>query len=138
LVSVTPATDAENAGFVRRAYEAWDTLGLREIEPLLAKNVELQDAPELPDSGTWRGRPAVVARLEEVRDAIGGGSVTIEEVRANGAEVLVQMDWELHPEAGGTSVGTVYHVVRVSGREIDRLRVFIDESQAHAAAGLVS
>ena len=51
---------------VRSVYERWNADGVDTIGRWLADLVELQDAPELPDSGAWRGRERVLARLHEV------------------------------------------------------------------------
>jgi hypothetical protein len=59
----------------------------------------------MPDAATWRGRDAVLGRLEEVAAAVGGGSVEFDSLRAIGDEVLVAMRWKLEDESGDAALG---------------------------------
>ena len=124
-----------NVALVRRIYEAWNSEGLDALVPWLSETVELQDAPEMPDAVSVHGRDAVLARLREVAEAMGGGSVELHELSAFGDEVLVPMVWRAGDQAGSAEFGDVFHVVRVSGEQIVSLRVFVDEDAARAAAG---
>ncbi len=74
----------ESVGLVRQIYEIWNEQGPAAIRPMLSADVELHDAPEIPDAQEWRGRDAVIARLEAVTAAIGGGSVRFEGLLAPG------------------------------------------------------
>ena len=122
-------------GLVRSVYESWNSEGLDSIASRLADAVELQDAPELPDASTWKGRPVVLARLREVAEAVGGGWVDLQSVRSVGDEVVVSMLWQEAPAEGSPAFGEVFHVVRVAGGEIECMRVFLTEAAALAAAG---
>jgi ketosteroid isomerase-like protein len=115
---------------VHRAYESWNSDGLAALEPWLADRVELSDAPELPDSGTFQGRDAVLARLEEVAATMGGGWADLRDFRAFEDEVLVSMVWQADDTASGAAFGEVFHVVRVAGGQITRVRVFLEERAA--------
>jgi ketosteroid isomerase-like protein len=119
---------------VRRFYDAWNQHGPEVLTGFASPDVELEDAPELPDSGRWRGRDAVQRRLEEVASAVGGGWVEVREVRDFGGTVLVQMEWRLDDRSRGAHVGDVCHVVGVVGGEIVSIRVFLSESDAIEAA----
>jgi ketosteroid isomerase-like protein len=120
----------DNVGFVRRAYETWNLDGPAAIESLLTTDVELHDAPELPDAEVWRGREAVVARLEAVAASVGSGSGEIQSVRNADEDVLVTMLWQLEGETGDVDLGQVYHLVQVTDGRISRIRVFLTESEA--------
>jgi hypothetical protein len=80
----------ESVGLVRQIYEAWNEQGPAAIRPMMAADVELHDAPEILDAQEWRGRDAVVARLEAVTAAIGGGSMRFEGFSRQGDAVLVK------------------------------------------------
>ena len=123
----------ESVGLVRHAYETWNQQGPAAIGEMLADDIELHDAPELPDAGVWRGRGAVVARLGAVAEAVGGGTVDFEGVRQCGAGVLVAMHWQLERESGEVDLGQVFHVVTVEHGAITRIRVFLTESEALSA-----
>ena len=121
----------------RRAYEAWNTNGPGALMPFVTDDVELEDAPELPDAQTWRGRDAVLKRLEEVADAVGGHSGDLESFDVRGDVVLVTMTWRRDTDPQGeASLGPVYHVVRVESGKIARITVFLDEAAARRAAGV--
>ena len=127
---------AENSvELVRRAYETWNEEGLEAFAPFTAEALELVDAPQLPDAGIWRGRAAVIARLAEVAATVGGSWVDIREVRPAGDEVIVSMMWREDDSPDSGELGDVFHVVRVAGDRIDRVRVFVDAGSALAAAG---
>jgi ketosteroid isomerase-like protein len=125
----------ENVELVRGVYESWNSDGLNALEPWLADGVELRDPPEMPDSAGWRGREAVVGRLEEVATTMGGGHVDFQGFRARGDAVLVSMVWQIDDTAGGAAFGEVFHLVRVADGKITSLRVFLDESAALDALG---
>ncbi len=119
---------------VRAAYEAWNEDGLGALAPSLAEACELHDAPEMPDASVWRGREAALARLDEVAEAVGGGSVEFECIRALDDDVFVAMRWNVPREGGATTLGTVVHLVAVRDGAITKIRVFLDERQATEAA----
>jgi ketosteroid isomerase-like protein len=121
---------------VRRAYEAWNADGPVALMPFVTDDVELHDAPELPDASNWAGREAVLGRLVDVAAAVGGRSGELERFDARGDQVLVAMTWRREGDAAGdTSLGRVFHVVRVEGEKIARITVFLDEEAARRAAG---
>jgi ketosteroid isomerase-like protein len=119
---------------VRRAYELWNERGPGAIGPLMTDDVELHDAPQLPDAQVWQGRGAVLGRLESVAAAVGGGTVEFEGFRDAGAETVVGMCWRLGSERGEAQLGRVFHVVRVTDGLISRIRVFLTEAEARDAA----
>ena len=47
-----------------------------------------------------------------------------------GDEVLVVMDWQIDPSDESGTLGVVYHLVRLRGDKIDRMRVFLTEEDA--------
>lgn len=121
---------ADRAALVRRAYEEWNAGGVPAFFAWMAEAIELRDPPQLPDAGDWRGRAEVTRRLDEVATAVGGSSVELRDVRVLGNEVLVVMDWQRQGTGGSASLGAVYHLVRLTGDRIDRVRVFLTEEDA--------
>jgi hypothetical protein len=118
---------------VRAAYEAWNAGGPSTLVQWSSEALELHDAPELPDAQTWRGRDTVLGRLEDVAATTGGRWADIDDVRAIGDEVLVTLTWRMD-ESSSAALADVYHVVRVDGGAMTRIRVFLDEAQAIRAA----
>jgi ketosteroid isomerase-like protein len=123
----------DNLELVRHAYEVWNRDGPAAIEALLAPDVELHDAPQVPDADVWRGRAAAIARLRSVADAVGGGYVEFEDFVPRGDSVLVKMRWELGGEREPAELGEVFHLVEVAGGQIARIRVFLTEREARDA-----
>jgi len=123
----------DTVGVVRRAYEAWNEHGPEAIASMLSEDVELHDAPQLPDAEVWRGRGPVVERLRAVADSVGGGFVEFEGFSLQGNSVLVTMLWEVGTEARHAELGKVFHLAEVKDGKISRLRVFLTESEARSA-----
>jgi ketosteroid isomerase-like protein len=123
-----------NVALVRRIYEAWNSGGLDALAPWLAAAVELGDAPQMPDAETVVGRDAAIARLREVNEAMGGGTVDLRELTAVGEAVLVSMLWKAGDQPGSAEFGEVFHVVRLTGEQIASMHVFVDEEAARAEA----
>jgi hypothetical protein len=119
---------------VEKAYRAWNADGPRAFVEFATDDVEVHDAPELPDAQVWTGRDAVVGRLEEVVATTGGTWADIDDVRAVGDEVLVSLTWRME-RGGSATLAAVYHLVGVEGDRIARVRVFLEEAAALQAGG---
>jgi ketosteroid isomerase-like protein len=129
-----PAPARTRIRLIEEAYAVWNANGPRAFVEFTTEDVALHDAPELPDAQEWIGRQAIVARLEDVVAAVGGRWADIEAIRPVGDEVLVSLTWRLDRESP-TALASVYHLVRVEGDRIARVRVFLDEDAALRAAG---
>ncbi len=123
----------EVVALVRRIYETWNTDGVRAIEPFLAENVDVFDAPEMPDARAWHGRAAALGRLEEVSSAVGGGWADLREFTGFGDRVLVDMVWQEGEQQGSPAFAEIFHVVEVRGNQIASMLVFLDRAAAEAA-----
>jgi hypothetical protein len=118
---------------VEEAYRTWNALGPRAFVGFTTDRVELHDAPEVPDAQVWVGRDAFVARIEEVVASTGGSWADIEAVHPVADEVLVSLTLRLDRDSPA-ALACVYHVVRMEGARIARVRVFLDEQAAMRAA----
>ena len=123
---------SDDIALIRQAYETWNREGPAAIASMLAADVEVHDAPELPDAQVWKGRDAAIGRLQAVADAVGGGFVEFEGFEPRGDAVLVTMRWELGSEARPAELGTVFHLVDAAGGEITRIRVFLTKADVPA------
>lgn len=119
---------------VARAYDEWNWYGTDALARFLGDSVQLEDAPELPDAGTWQGRDAVIARLDAVAATVGGGWVEMKAVEPLEDQVLVHMEWRLDDAREGVSVGDVFHLVAVEGGKLASIRVFQAREEAERAA----
>jgi SnoaL-like domain len=123
---------SDSVPLVRQAYETWNREGPAAIASMLAADVEVHDAPELPDAQVWKGREAAIGRLQAVADAVGGGYVEFEGFELRGDAVLVTMLWELGTDARPAELGRVFHLVDAGGGEITRIRVFLTAADVPA------
>jgi ketosteroid isomerase-like protein len=130
---MTGESSTSSVPLVERAYAAWNAGGPRAFAGFVSDGIEIHDAPELPDAQAWRGRDAVVARLEEVAAATGGRWADIEDIRSIGDEVIVSLAWRFE-RGSSPRLASVHHVVRVESDRIVRVRVFLDAAQATRAA----
>ena len=129
------ATSDPDASFVRRAYEAWNTGGPTSAAAWASSRVELEDPPGWPGAAVWRGRDAVLDRLEAVTTSLGGRWAEIEDARTIGDEVVVSMALRSSGADNAIPVGRFHQLVVIEAGEITRIRVFLDEQSAMAAHG---
>lgn len=131
------ATGDQDVWFVRKAYDAWNTGGPRSAAAWASSRVELEDPPGWPDAAVWRGRDAVLDRLEEVTRSLGGRWAEIDDARAVGDEVLVSMALRSSRASDAAPVGHFHHLVLIEADQITRIRVFVDEESAMAALNVL-
>lgn len=134
LSGIIEAVSDANVALVRSIYEVWNSGGLDALAPRLTETVELQDAPQMPDAETVIGRDPAIARLREIDEAMGGGTVDLRELTPFGETVLVSMLWRAGDQPGSAEFGEVFHVVRLAGEQIASMRVFVDEEAAREEA----
>src|SRR5215208_7016444 len=71
----------EDAARVRRAYEVWNESGpAAVIERFWAEDAVYREGPGWPDAGVYRGRAAVLARMQSLVDLVGPIAVGIDEL----------------------------------------------------------
>jgi len=124
----------DDEALVRRVYDQWNSEGPRVLESFGADSIELVDPPQMPDSRAHRGHAEVLARLEEVTEAVGGRYAHIDGLSPVGDEVLVALTWRVDASPESAILGEVFHLVRVDGGKIARIRVFLSRDEALAAA----
>jgi ketosteroid isomerase-like protein len=129
-----PVVSRDDEALVRRAYEQWNVEGPGVLRSYGSESIEVQDPPEMPDARTYRGQAEVLARLEEVAEAVGGRYAHIDDVSGVGDEVLVALTWRVADSPGSAILGEVFHLVRVENGKIVRMRVFLSRDEALAAA----
>jgi ketosteroid isomerase-like protein len=128
---------AETIAFIRRGYELWnddDVDGL--ARQILSEDVSFHNPPDWPGQSTYRGRDEVARFLrEEVAAVIELGEIEIEGIEVFGDEYLIHMLARTRGQDSRVDIGKVpvFHVARVRGGRVDRIRSFLDERQAAAA-----
>ena len=127
----------ENVELARRAAEAWNEDGPDSLKRFWAEGGEWHDPPNLPDSRVVRGRDAVAAYLTDQAGVVGQLKLTIVEVRARGAAVVLRTELTLHgPESGIDFPGEMAQVIEVADGRIQRVSNFFTWAEALEAAGL--
>ena len=98
---------------------------------------EWQDAPEMPDGGTYRGPEDVAAHFRDLNEVLGTMKVQVDRLLPAGDEVFVLLRVHLDAPRGGLPMdGPIFEAVRIEGGKIARIRLFLDENEALEAAGL--
>jgi ketosteroid isomerase-like protein len=57
----------KNVEIVRRYYSAWNEGGIDAARAFWSEEIEWHDAPDMPDSGIYRGAESVAAHFREPR-----------------------------------------------------------------------
>jgi ketosteroid isomerase-like protein len=127
----------DNVEIVRRYYLAWNAGGIDAARAFWSDEIEWHDAPEMPDSGVYRGAESVVAHFRDLSGVLGEMEVDVDRLSPSGEEVLVLLHVHLDTQRGGLLLdGPIYETVRIEEGKISRIRLFLDEREALAAAGL--
>lgn len=123
---------------VRRGYELWNDGDIGGLgDTCFTQDVEWHAAPEWPGQRLFRGREAVERFLrEEVAELIALGDIRIEGIEQVGSELVITLHARTHGLASGIDVasGEIFHVARLRDGRVDRVRTFLNEEDALAAA----
>jgi ketosteroid isomerase-like protein len=134
---VTEAREDEVLAFVRRGYELWNQGDLSAVSRMWSDDFEWHNDPAWPGQQIYYGRDTVVRFLEEeVADVIDLGDIEVERIEPVGDELVICMLARTHGHDSDLDIGKVpvFHVATVRDGQVARVRAFLDESQAMAAA----
>jgi 1-acyl-sn-glycerol-3-phosphate acyltransferase len=123
-----PVADPD-AHFVARAFDAMNEAGAETAAAWMSRSVQLEDPPGWTGGGVWRGRSAVIARLDQVIAELGAVHVDVEDARSVGEGVLAR----LALMARDREPRQFYAAIEIDGGQIIRIRVFLDEQAARVA-----
>ena len=124
---------------ILQGYELWnegDPEGLAAL--CFTEDIEWQNAPEWPGQRSYRGSDDVVRFLrEEVVGVIELNEIEIEQLDVHGDEVVISMLARTRGQESNLDIGKipVFHVARLRGGRVCRIRAFLDRDEALAAAG---
>src|SRR5215217_9632001 len=82
------AMSQENVDIVRRYYSAWNAGGIDAARAFWSDEIEWHDAPDLPDSGVYRGAESVAAHFRDLSGVLGEMEVHVDRLAPAGDEVL--------------------------------------------------
>ena len=118
-------------GFVREGYLLWNRGDLDGLSRMFSDDIQW------PGQRVYRGREQVKRFLrEEVIDVIELGEVDIEDIEVFGDELLLRLWARTRGQGSRLDIGKVpvFHVARVEGGSVTRVRAVLDEATAVEAA----
>jgi uncharacterized protein len=127
----------ELLAFVRQGYELWNAGDIRSVSRMWSDDFEWHNDPSWPGQTVYYGRDNVVRFLEEeVVDTIELGDIEVERIEVVGDELVICMLARTRGSGSELDIGKVpiFHVARVRDGKVVRVRAFLDEAQAFAAA----
>jgi ketosteroid isomerase-like protein len=134
---VAQTREDELLAFVRRGYELWNQGDVSAVSRMWSDDFEWHNDPAWPGQTIYFGRENVVRFLEEeVADIIHLGEIEVERIERVGDELVICMLAHTRGFESAVDIGKVpvFHVARVENGRVVRVRAFLDERQAFAAA----
>ena len=131
------ARDDELLALIRRGYELWNQGDVNAVSRMWSDDFEWHNDPAWPGQTIYYGRENVVRFLEEeVADIIHLGEIDVERIETVGDELVICMWAHTRGHDSNVDIGKVpiFHVARVRDGKVVRVRAFLDEDQAMAAA----
>jgi ketosteroid isomerase-like protein len=134
---VAEPREDELLALIRRGYELWNQGDVNAVSRMWSDDFEWHNDPSWPGQRVYYGRDAVVRFLEEeVADIIHLGEIDVERIETVGDELVICMWAHTRGHDSNVDIGKVpiFHVARVRDGQVVRVRAFLDEAQAMAAA----
>ena len=127
----------ENVEIVRRAFEAYSSDGPEALADYWDPGIEVGVPPGLPESGSYRGRGAVLAWMSEWSEAWERIEYTPEEVVGNGDTVVVTVLYQGIGKGSGLKIeDRFWYLLRLRDAKIVYIYLYGDRTEALEAAGL--
>jgi ketosteroid isomerase-like protein len=124
---------------IRALYERFTRGDMEDAVDLFDPDIVVVDAPELPDSQTYRGRAAVAGALRELHEMFDGPTVDLQDLRIGPERAVALLRVHGRGKGGGVPIDTdIAHVFLVHDDSIVEMRVFLDHAAALAEAGFQS
>ena len=123
--------------YIKRGYELWNEGDLSTVAQMWSDDFELHTAPEWPGQRVLHGREAAVRFLtEEIAEVISFDRVDVERIEWVGSELVICM--RAHTKGAGSDLDIgyvpIFHVASMRDGKVFRVRAFLSEEQAMAAA----
>jgi ketosteroid isomerase-like protein len=134
---VAQARDDELLALIRGGYDLWNQGDVNAVSRMWSDDFEWHNDPSWPGQRVYYGRDAVVRFLEEeVADIIHLGEIDVERIETVGDELVICMWAHTRGHDSNVDIGKVpiFHVARGRDGQVVRVRAFLDEGQAMAAA----
>ena len=134
-----PRQDSDDGvlAFVRHGYELWNAGDLATVSQMWSDDFEFHTAPEWPGPRVIHGREASVRFLtDEIAAVIELSDIEVVGIEQVGDELMIAMVAHARGHDSQVDIGKVpiFHVARLRDGQVCRVRAFLDETQARAAA----
>jgi ketosteroid isomerase-like protein len=127
----------ENVEVVREAFAAFARGGPEALAVFWHAEIEVEVPPGLAETGTYRGREAVLAWMSEWSEAWERIEYTPEEILGNGDTVVVTVLYDGIGKGSGLKiVDRFWYLLRLRDGKIVSIRLYGDRNDALEAAGL--
>jgi ketosteroid isomerase-like protein len=129
----------EDADIIRRAYEVWNESGPAALtEQFWAEDAVYREGPGWPDAGVFRGRAAVLARMQALIDVAGPIKVRLDELIDVGDGRFVACTRMVGESAASDRPYTQSFAVvhRLEDGLVTEADYYLDRAQALEAVGL--
>jgi len=123
--------------FVKSGYERWNEGELDAVARMWSDDFEWHNDPSWPGQTVYYGRDAAVRFLsDEVANVIHLDEIEVESIEPVGDELVIRLMARTVGEGSNLDIGkvAVFHVARVRDGQVVRVRAFLNEAQAMAAA----
>jgi ketosteroid isomerase-like protein len=134
---VAQAREDELLAFVRSGYELWNKGDVSAVAEMWSDDFEWHNDPSWPGQTIYYGRETVVRFLEEeVAAIISLGEIEVDRIEIVGDELVICMVARTRGGESEVDIGKVpiFHVAKVRDGRVVRVKAFLDEGQAFAAA----
>ena len=123
--------------FIRSGYALWNAGELESVAEMWSEAIVWQNDPAWPGQTTYHGRERVIAFLrEEVAEVIELGDIEVESIQAFGDELVIKLLARTRGADSHLDIGKVpvFHVAKLRDGKVVRIRAYLDEGRALAAA----
>jgi ketosteroid isomerase-like protein len=128
---------AEALDVVRRGYALWNAGDLDAVAEMWSDDIVWHNDPAWPGQTVYRGRESIVCFLrDEVAAVIELGDIEVESIRVFGDELVIKLLARTRGADSRLDIGKVpiFHVAQLRGGRVARIRAYLDEDRALAAA----
>ena len=132
-------SESDNEALIRRAIDAWNANDWNALQELIAPDAELVAPGGWPETGSFKGWPAVRNLLHGLKEAWSKEHLEIVGVASRGDRVLVEARWYTRGEGSGLDIETTVWIAYVfeEGR-VTRIEFTLEEEAARDAAGIAT
>jgi ketosteroid isomerase-like protein len=121
----------ENVETIRRAFDAYAQNGAEAIAEFWDPEIEVKIPTDLAQTGTYRGRDAVLGWMSDWDEAWEEIDYTASELRDAGDAVLATVAYDGRGQGSGMRIqGTFWYLMELRDGNVLKLRLYGDEAEA--------